>query len=72
MANEAEIYVFLEFPCVVYDSKIVGNLISGSSAFLRFTLNILKFSEHTLLRPSLKDFEHNLTSMGNEHICLIV
>ena len=72
MANEAEIDVFLEFPCFVNDSTIVGILISGSSAFLRSILNILKFSVHLLLKASLKDFEHNLNSIGNEHICLVV
>ena len=56
--NEAEVDVFLEFPCFLYDSINVGNLISGSSAFSKSSLYIWKFSVHILLKPSLKDFEH--------------
>ena len=55
--------VFLEFSCFFYDLKNVGNLISGSSAFSKPRLYVWKFSFHILLKPSLKDFEHNLTSM---------
>ena len=61
--NEAEVDVFLEFPCFLHDSKNVGNLISGSSASLKPSLYIWKFSAHILLKPNLMDFEHNLTSM---------
>ena len=46
-----------------YDPENVGNLISGSSAFSKSSLNIWKFSLHVLLKPSLKDFEHYLASM---------
>ena len=63
MVNEAEVDIFLEFPCFLYDSMTVGNLISGSSAFSKPSLYIWEFSVHVLLKPSLKDFEHNLTSM---------
>ena len=54
---------FFEFPCFFFDLKDVGNLISGSPAFSKSSLNIWKFLVHILLKSSLKDFEHNLTSM---------
>ena len=66
VVNEAELNVFLEFPCFLYDPTNVGNLISGSSAFSKPILYIWKFSVQILLKPSLKDFEYNLTSMLNE------
>ena len=63
IVNEAEVDVFLELCCFFCDPTDVGNLISGSSAFSKFSLNIWKFSVHVLLKPSLKDFEHYLASM---------
>ena len=72
IVNEAEIDVFLEFLCFLYDPTNVGNLIAGSSAFSKYSLYIWKFLVHVLLKPSLKDFEHNLASMGNEHKCPVV
>ena len=62
IVNEPEVDVFLEFPCFVCDPKNVVNLISGSSAFSKSSLYIWKFSVHIVLKPSLKDFEHNLAS----------
>ena len=62
MVNEAEVDVFMEFPCFFYGPTDVGNLISGSSAFSKSSLYIWKFLVHVLLKPSLKDFEHNLTN----------
>ena len=56
VVNEAEVDVFLEFPCFLYDPINVGNLISGSSAFSKPSLYIWKFSVHILLKTSLKDF----------------
>ena len=50
--NEVEIGVFLQFSCFFYDPVDVGSLISGSSTFSKYTLNIWKFSVHTLLKPS--------------------
>ena len=50
----------------------VSNLIPSSSAFSKSSLNIWKFSVHVLLKPSLKDLEHYLASMWNEHNCVIV
>ena len=72
LVNEAEENVFLEFSCFFYDPKDVGNLISGSSAFSKSTLNIRKFSVHVLLKPSLKNFEHYLASMWNDHNRVVV
>ena len=60
---EAEVDIFLEFSCFSYDPMDVGNLISGSSAFSKPRLYIWTFSVHVLLKPHLKDFEHNLASM---------
>ena len=58
IVREAEIDVFLEFSCFFDDSADVGNLISGSSAFYKTSLNIWKFSVHVLLKPSLENFEY--------------
>ena len=55
VVNEAD--VFLEFFCFFYDPTDAGNLISGSSAFSKSSLNIWKFSVHVLLKPSLENFE---------------
>ena len=49
VVNKAEVDVFLEFSCFFCDPMDVGNLISGSSAFLKSNLNIWKFSVHVLL-----------------------
>ena len=59
VVNEAEVDISLEFFCFFYDPAAVGNLISGSSAFLKFSLYTWKFLVHILLKPSLKDFECN-------------
>ena len=72
VVNEAKVDDFLEFLCFLYDPTNVGNLISGSSAFSKLSLYIWEFSIHILLKSRLKDFEHNLTSMQNEHNCMIV
>ena len=63
IVNESEVDVVLEFSCFFNDPTNVGNLISGSSAFSKSSLNIWKFSVHVLLKPSLEDFEHYLASM---------
>ena len=63
IVNEAEIDVFLEFPSFLHDPQNVDNLISGSSVFSKSGLYIWKFSVRVLLKPKLKDFEHNLVSM---------
>ena len=69
VVNEAEVDAFVKFPCFLYGPGNVGNLISVSSAFSKPSLYIWKFSVHVLLKPSLKDFEHYLPSMRNEHSC---
>ena len=56
--NKAEVDVFLELSCFFYDPTDVGNLISASSAFSKFSLNIWKFMIHVLLKPGLENFEH--------------
>ena len=60
IVNKAEVDVFLELSCFFYDPKDVGNLISGSSAFSKSSLNIWKFSVHVLLKPRLESFEQLL------------
>ena len=63
VVNEAEVGIFLIFYCFFYDPMDVDNLISGSSAFSKSSLNIWKFLIQVLLKPNLKDFEHNLVRM---------
>ena len=61
--NKAEIDALLELSCFFYDPVDVGNLISGSSAFSKTSLNIRKFTVHLLLKPGLENFEHYFTSV---------
>ena len=63
VVNEAEVDVFPEFSCFFYDPADVGNLIFGSSAFSKSSLYFWTSSVHILLKPILKNFEHNLASM---------
>ena len=63
IVNKAEIDVFLELSCFFDDPVDIGNLISGSSAFSKSSLNIWKFTVHVLLKPGLENFEHYFTSM---------
>ena len=63
LVSEAEVDVFLEFSCLLYDPVDVGNLISGSSAFSKSSFNTWKFLVHILLKPSLENFEHDFASM---------
>ena len=58
VVNKAEIDIFLEPSCFFYDPADIGNLISGSSAFSKPSLNIWKFTVHVLLKPGLENFEH--------------
>ena len=60
VVNEAEVDVFLEFSCFLYDPTDVGNFISSSSAFSKSSLNIWKFSVHILLKLDLKDLSITL------------
>ena len=63
IVNKAEVDVFLELSCFFVDPADVGNLISGSSAFSKSSLNTWKFTVHILLKPGLKNFVHYVTSM---------
>ena len=72
IVNEAQVDVFLELSCFFYDPTDVDNLISGSSAFSKSSLNIWKFSVHILLKPSLENFEHYVASIWNECNCAVV
>ena len=60
IVNKTEIDVFLEHSCLFDDPADVGNLISGSSAFFKTSLNIWKVMVHILLKPGLENFEHLL------------
>ena len=64
--------MFLEFSCFFYDVTVVGNLISGSSAFSKISLNIWKFSVHVLLTPGLENFENYFSRGWNECNCAVV
>ena len=66
IVNRAEIDVFLELSCFLCDPADVGNLISGSSAFSKSSLNIWKFTVHVLLKPGLENFEHYFASVCDE------
>ena len=72
IVNEAQVDVFLEFPCFLHDPTNVGNLTSDSSAFSKLSLYNWKFLIQVLLKPGLKNFEHNFASMWNEHNCVLV
>ena len=63
IVNKVEIDVFLELSCFFNDPMDVGNLISGSFAFSKSSLNIWKFSVQVLLKPGLENFEHYFASM---------
>ena len=63
IVNKAEVDVFLELSCFFDDPMDVGNLISGSSAFSKSSLNIWKFTVHILLKPGLENFKHYFTSV---------
>ena len=66
IVNKAEVDVFLELSCFFDDPADVGNLISGSSAFSKSSLNIWKFTVYVLLKPSLENYEHYFTSVWDE------
>ena len=58
LVNKAKVDVFLELSCFFDNPTDVGNLISGSSAFSKSSLDIWKFTVHVLLKPGLENFEH--------------
>ena len=74
VVNEAgvDFFFFLKFPCFFYDPVDAGKLMSGSSAFSKSSLYIGNFSVYLLLKPSLKDFNHDLASMWNECNCVVI
>ena len=72
VVDETEIDVFLQFPYFLYNPANVGNLTSSSSSFSKPILDIWKFSVLIMLKPSIQDFKHDLTSMGNECNCPMV
>ena len=63
IVNEAEVDVFLELFCFFDDPTDVGNLIYGSYAFSKFSINFWKSTVHVLLKPGLEDFEHYFASI---------
>ena len=63
IVSKAKTDVFLELSCFFDDPADVGNLISGSSAFYKSSLNIWKFTVHVLLKPGLENFEHYFASV---------
>ena len=64
VVDETEVDVLLEFPSFLCDPANVGNLISGSSSFSKPSLDIWNFLVLIMLKPSMQDFKHDLTSMG--------
>ena len=63
MVSKGEIDVFLELSFFSYGPVVVGNMISGSSAFSKSSLNIWQFTVHVLLKPGLENFEHYFASV---------
>ena len=72
VVSKAEVDVFLEISCLFNDPRVAGNLMSGSSAFSKSSLNIWKCTVHVLLKPGLENFEHYFTSMWDECNCVVV
>ena len=72
IVKKAEIDVFLELTCFFDDPMEFGNLIFGSSAFSKTSLNILKFIVDVLLKPGLENFKHHFTTVWDECNCVLV
>ena len=72
VVGETEVDGFLVFPCFLYDLADVGNLISGSSAFSKPSLNIWKFLVHIILKAAMQYFKHDLSSMEDESNYLMI
>ena len=63
IVNKGEVDVFLDLCCFFDDPADVGNLISGSSAFAKSSLNIWELTVHVLLKPGLESFQHYFASV---------
>ena len=72
IVNKTEIDIFLELSCFFHDPEDVGNLISGSFAFSKTSLNIWKFTVHVLLKAGLENFEHYFASVWDECNCVVL
>ena len=72
IVNTAEVDVFLKLSCFFHDPADAGNLISGSSAFSKFSLSLCKFSVCILLKPGLENLEHYFARAWDECSCLVV
>ena len=70
--SKAKVDVFPELSCFFSDPVDVDNLISGSSAFPKSSLNIWKFTVHVLLKPGLENFEHYFASVCDEGNYVVV
>ena len=71
VVNKAKVDVFPELSCFFDDPTYFDNLISGSSAFSKYSLNIWKFSFHVLLKPWFENFEHYFSSVWDECNCAV-
>ena len=69
---ETEFDIFLGFPCFLYNPANVGNLISCSFALSETSFDAWKFLVHVILKPSMQDFVHDLTTVGDKFNCLVV
>ena len=72
IVNEAELDIFLELSGFFNDPTDVGNLISGSSAFSKSSLNICKLSVHVLSKPGFENFQHYFARVRDECNCAVV
>ena len=72
VVNKAEVYLFMELSCFFDDPTDTGNLISGSSAFSKSSLNIWNFLVHVMLKPGLENFEHYFASGWDKCNCAIL
>ena len=72
IVNKAEINVFLKLPSFFHDGVDADDLICGSLAFSKTSLNIRKFTDHILLKPGFENFKHCFTSMWDECNCVVV
>ena len=72
IVNKTEVDIFLKLSCFSDDPMDDGNLISGSSAFSKISLNVWKFTVYVLLKPGLENFEHYFTSVRWVQLCSIL